>query len=75
MDSSHDLNVSMGENETAQILSRNSRDGGLDHSLDRQSRLSSPKRDIQSQISSLATHLKITVMSLRDTMQIRLERF
>ena len=75
MDSSHDLNVSMGENETAQIPSRNSRDDGLDHSLDRQSRLSSPERDIQNQISSLATDVKNTVMSLSDTMQIRFERF
>ena len=75
MDSSHDLNVSMGENETAQIPSRNSGDDGLDHSLDRQSRQSSPERDIQSQISSLATDVKNTVMSLSDTMQIRFERF
>ena len=59
------------ENETAQIPPRISRE----NSLDRQSRGYSPERDIQSQISNLASEVKETVMSLSDTMQIRFERF
>ena len=58
------------ENETVQIPPRISRV----NSLDRQSRQSSPDRDIQSQISNLAPEVKNTVMSLSDTMQIRFER-
>ena len=59
------------ENETVQIPPRISRE----NSLDRQSREYSPERDIQSQISNLASEVKETVMSLSDTMQIRFERF
>ena len=52
------------ENETVQIPPRISRE----NSLDRQSRGYSPERDIQSQISNLASEVKETVMSLSDTM-------
>ena len=54
-----------------QIPPRDSRDS----SLDRQSRQSSPERDIQTQISTLANEVKSTVMSLSDTMQSRFDRF
>ena len=59
------------EDKTVQIPPRKSRE----NSLDCQSRGYSPERDIQSQISNLASEVKQRVMSLSDTMQIRFERF
>ena len=72
MESEHALNIPLGqENETVQIPPRCSRDS----SLDRQPRQSSLERDIQTQISTLASEVKSTVMSLSDTMQSQIDRF
>lgn len=71
MDQENILNMSLEqENETERVSRRSRRDNSID-SLSRQS---STDRDIQSQITSLATEVKATIMSLSDTFEGRLDR-